>query len=59
MQKNSKDMLYAPLLAQFEMIDNAMPRARFAAIEAVLYLLILCEPGADPQRLICCLPNIS
>lgn len=50
MQKNSKDMLYAPLLAQFQMIDNAMPLSRFAAIEAVLYLLTLCETGADPAK---------
>lgn len=50
MQKNSKDMLYAPLWAQFQMIDNAMPLSRFAAIEAVLYLLALCEPEADPAK---------
>lgn len=50
MQRNSKDMLYAPLLAQFHMIDNAMPISRFAAIEAVLYLLALCEPEADSAK---------
>ena len=50
MKKNSKDMLYAPLLAQFQLIDNAMPLSHFAAIEAVLYLLALCEPEADPAK---------
>lgn len=37
----TKDGWYTPLAAQFQGIDEPMPLARFAAIEAVLHLLAL------------------
>ena len=48
--KNNKDVWYAPLSAQFQMIEEAMSLSRFAAIEAVLYLLTLNAPDADPTK---------
>lgn len=48
--KNNKDVWYAPLSAQFQVIEEAMPLSRFAAIEAVLYLLTLNAPDADPTK---------
>jgi len=50
MKKNNQDVWYASLSAQFQMIDDAMPLSRFAAIEAVLYLLMLNAPNADPAK---------
>ena len=46
----NKDVWYAPLAAQFQAIEEPMPIARFAAIEAVLYLLALNAPDADPVK---------
>ncbi len=46
----NKDVWYAPLAAQFQAIEEPMPIARFAAIEAVLYLLALNAPDADPTK---------
>ena len=48
--KDNKDVWYAPLSAQFQMIEEAMPLSRFAAIEAVLHLLTLNAPDADPTK---------
>ena len=50
MKNNNKDAWYAPLSAQFQRIEGAMPLSRFAAIEAVLYLLYLAAPDADPAK---------
>jgi hypothetical protein len=50
MMNKSKDKWYAPLAAQFQSINEPMPLARFAAIEAVLYLLVLNAPAADPTK---------
>ena len=44
------DRWYAPLAAHFASIQDPMPLARFAAIEAVLHLLNLNAPGADPAK---------
>ncbi len=46
----NKDVWYAPLKAQFRVIEESMPIARFAAIEAVLHLLALNAPDADPTK---------
>ena len=46
----TKDGLYTPLAAQFQGIDEPMPLARFAAIEAVLHLLALNAPATDPAK---------
>lgn len=46
----NKDVWYAPLAAQFQAIEKPIPIARFAAIEAVLYLLALNAPDADPTK---------
>ena len=46
----TKDGWYAPLAAQFQGIDEPMPLARFAAIEAVLHLLALNAPATDPAK---------
>ena len=50
MKNNDRNIWYAPLSAQFQLIEEAMPLSRFAAIEAVLYLLSLTEPDADPAK---------
>lgn len=50
MKDNSKYVWYEPLSAQFKLIDGAMPLSRFAAIEAVLYMLTLNAPDADPKK---------
>lgn len=50
MKNNDRNTWYAPLSAQFQLIEEAMPLSRFAAIEAVLYLLSLTEPDADPAK---------
>lgn len=44
------DRWYAPLAAHFASIQDPMPLARFAAIEAVLHLLNLNAPDADPAK---------
>lgn len=46
----NKDVWYAPLEPQFQVIEEPMPIARFAAIEAVLHLLALNAPDADPAK---------
>lgn len=46
----TKDGWYTPLGAQFQGIDEPMPLARFAAIEAVLHLLALNAPATDPAK---------
>lgn len=48
--KDDKNVWYAPLSAQFQVIEEAMPLSRFAAIEAVLHLLTLNAPDADPTK---------
>lgn len=50
MKKNNANLWYAPLSAQFQTIEGAMSLARFAAVEAVLHLLFLCAPNADPTK---------
>lgn len=50
MVNKAKDGWYAPLAAQFQGMDEPMPLARFAAIEAVLHLLALNAPAADPVK---------
>ncbi|MHA5218527.1 pPIWI_RE_Z domain-containing protein [Dysosmobacter sp. Phy] len=50
MKNNDRNTWYAPLSAQFQLIEEAMPLSRFAAIEAVLYLLSLTAPDADPAK---------
>ena len=50
MKNNDRNTWYAPLSAQFQLIEEAMPLSRFAAIEAVLYLLSLTAPDADPIK---------
>lgn len=48
--KDNKNVWYAPLSAQFQVIEEAMPLSRFAAIEAVLHLLTINAPDADPTK---------
>lgn len=48
--KDNKNVWYVPLSAQYQVIEEAMPLPRFAAIEAVLHLLTLAAPNADPTK---------
>lgn len=50
MKNNDRNTWYAPLSAQFQLIEESMSLSRFAAIEAVLYLLSLTAPDADPTK---------
>lgn len=50
MSKSNQHIWYEPLSPQFQGIEDAMPLYGFAAIEAVLYLLNMTEPGADPAK---------
>lgn len=50
MKPNNQTVWYTPISAQFQMIEDAMPLSRFAAIEAVLHLLSLNAPNADPTK---------
>ena len=50
MKNNDRNTWYVPLSAQFQLIEEAMPLSRFAAIEAVLHLLSLTAPDADPTK---------
>lgn len=50
MKQNDKKLWYVPLEAQFRMVEEAMPLSRFAAVEAVLYLLSCSAPDADPMK---------
>ncbi len=46
----TKDGWYTPLAAQFQGMEEPMPLARFAAIEAILHLLALNAPATDPAK---------
>ena len=48
MMNKSRDGWYAPLAARFQGMEEPMPLARFAAIEAILHLLALNAPATDP-----------
>lgn len=50
MKSKNNEIWYAPLAAQFQVIEEAMPLSRFAAIEAVLHLLKLNAPDANPAK---------
>lgn len=50
MKNNDRNTWYAPLSSQFQLIEEAMPLSRFAAVEAVLHLLSLTAPDADPAK---------
>ncbi len=50
MNKTEKKNWYEPLAAQFCSIPNAMARDRFAAIEAILHLLLTHSPAANPSK---------
>ena len=50
MMNKSKDGWYNPLAALFQGMEEPMPLARFAAIEAVLHLLALNAPATDPAK---------
>ena len=50
MVNRNRDGWYAPLAAQFRNVEEPMPLTKFAAIEAVLYLLSLNAPTADPAK---------
>jgi len=50
MKNKQTHLRYAPLAAQFERIDGPLPLYRFAAVEAVLHLLSLYAPKADPTK---------
>lgn len=45
MMNKSRDGWYAPLAARFQGMEEPMPLARFAAIEAILHLLALNAPA--------------
>lgn len=50
MKNHDQNTWYEPLFAQFQCIENAIPLSHFAAIEAVLHLLSLAAPDADPAK---------
>ena len=50
MEQRNNLRWYAPLAAQYEAVEEAMPLFRFAAIEAVLHLLWRNAPDADPRK---------
>lgn len=50
MRKTELENWYEPLKPQFNSIQDAMPSRRFAAIEAVLHLLLTNAPEADPRK---------
>lgn len=50
MHHNDKKSWYAPLAPQYQIVENAMPLYRFAAVEAVLHLLSLNAPDACPEK---------
>lgn len=50
MKITNQDVWYEPLSAQFRTIEDSMSLSRFAAIEAVLHLLRLAAPDADPAK---------
>ena len=47
MKSKNNEIWYAPLAAQFQVIEEAMPLSCFAAIEAVLHLLKLNAPDVS------------
>ena len=50
MKKTELVKWYEPLEPHFNSIPDAMPSMRFATIEAVLHLLYINAPEADPQK---------
>ena len=50
MKKTELVQWYEPLEPHFNSIPDAMPSMRFATIEAVLHLLYINAPEADPQK---------
>ena len=50
MKKTELEKWYEPLEPHFNSISDAMPSMRFATIEAVLHLLYINAPEADPQK---------
>ena len=50
MKKTEVEKWYEPLEPYFNSIPDAMPSERFATIEAVLHLLHINAPEADPQK---------
>lgn len=50
MRRTDCEKWYVPLEPYFNSIPNAMPSKQFAAIEAVLHLLQVYAPDADPQK---------
>ena len=50
MKKTELEKWYEPLEPHFNSILEAMPSKRFATIEAVLHLLCINAPEADPQK---------
>lgn len=50
MKKTELEKWYEPLEPHFNSIPDAMPSMRFATIEAVLHLLFINAPEADPQK---------
>ena len=50
MKKAELEKWYEPLEPHFNSISDAMPSMRFATIEAVLHLLYINAPEADPQK---------
>ena len=49
-KKTELEKWYEPLEPHFNSISDAMPSMRFATIEAVLHLLYINAPEADPQK---------
>lgn len=50
MNENTFHKWYEPLEPHFNSIQDAMPSKKFAAIEAVLHLLLIISPEADPRK---------
>ena len=50
MKNMPKNNWYEPLTPYFNSIQDAMPRERFAAIEAVLHLMLKNAPHGDPRK---------
>ena len=50
MKNTQKSNWYEPLTPYFRSIQDAMPQERFAAIEAVLHLMLQIAPKGDPRR---------
>lgn len=50
MKNMPKNNWYEPLTPHFNSIQDAMPQERFAAIEAVLHLMLQNAPHGDPRK---------